>query len=93
MPPDVLGPAAPALSRLLPELARVTPAIPSSAAAPTALASDDMSKAQLLEHVLGTLDRLSGVRPVLLAVEDLYWADRSTLDLVAFLFRSGPSGA
>jgi DNA-binding CsgD family transcriptional regulator len=85
---EVLGPAALALSRLLPELARISPAAPSSPAAPTALASDDMSKAQLLEHVLGTLDRLSGVRPVLLAVEDLHWADRSTLDLVAFLFRS-----
>ena len=47
-----------------------------------------MSKAQLLEHVLGTLDRLSGVRPVLVIVEDLHWADRSTLDLVAFLVRS-----
>ncbi|HEX3516729.1 MAG TPA: AAA family ATPase [Trebonia sp.] len=92
MPPDllaeVLGPAAPALSRLLPELARAAAAASVSPAAPTALASDDMSKAQLLEHVLGTLDRLSGVRPVLLAVEDLHWADRSTLDLVAFLFRS-----
>ena len=53
-----------------------------------ALAGEDLSKAQLLEHVLGTLDRLSGVRPVLLAVEDLHWADRSTLDLIAFLFRS-----
>jgi DNA-binding CsgD family transcriptional regulator len=103
VPPDllaeVLGPAAPALSRLLPELARATaaassfPPEPTSAAVPTAAApavpaSDDMSKAQLLEHVLGTLDRLSAVQPVLLAVEDLHWADRSTLDLVAFLFRS-----
>jgi DNA-binding CsgD family transcriptional regulator len=92
MPPDlladVLGPAAPALSRLLPELARATSPTPSSVAAPAALAGDDMSKAQLLEHVLGTIDRLSGVRPVLLAVEDLHWADRSTLDLIAFLFRS-----
>ena len=85
---DVLGPAAPALSRLLPELARVTSAVRSSPAAPAALAGDDLTKAQLLEHVLSTLDRLSGVRPVLLAVEDLHWADRSTLDLVAFLFRS-----
>jgi DNA-binding CsgD family transcriptional regulator/tetratricopeptide (TPR) repeat protein len=100
---DVLGPAAPALSRLLPELAqvisfaRLAPAartvVPSATAAatPAALtpfAGEDMSKAQLLEHVLGTLDRLSGVRPVLLTVEDLHWADRSTLDLVAFLFRS-----
>jgi DNA-binding CsgD family transcriptional regulator len=103
VPPDllaeVLGPAAPALSRLLPELARATaaassfPPEPTAAAVPTAAApavpaSDDMSKAQLLEHVLGTLDRLSAVQPVLLAVEDLHWADRSTLDLVAFLFRS-----
>jgi predicted ATPase/DNA-binding CsgD family transcriptional regulator len=92
MPPDllaeVLGAAAPALSRLLPELGRATLAVPSPAAAPSALAGDDISKAQLLEHVLGTLDRLSGVRPVLLTVEDLHWADRSTLDLIAFLFRS-----
>ncbi|MGH3294481.1 MAG: ATP-binding protein, partial [Trebonia sp.] len=92
MPPDllsdVLGPAAPALSRLLPELGRATAAAVSSPPAGTALAGDDMSKAQLLEHVLGTLDRLSAVRPVLLTVEDLHWADRSTLDLIAFLFRS-----
>src|SRR6201999_928293 len=92
LPPDllaeVLGPAAPALSRLLPELARATSAVAPSPAALGDLAIEDVSKAQLLEHVLGTLDRLSGVRPVLLAVEDLHWADRSTLDLVAFLFRS-----
>jgi DNA-binding CsgD family transcriptional regulator/tetratricopeptide (TPR) repeat protein len=85
---DVLGPAAPALSRLLPELGRASSAVSSAPAWPAALAGDDMSKAQLLEHVLGTLDRLSGARPVLLAVEDLHWADRSTLDLIAFLFRS-----
>jgi DNA-binding CsgD family transcriptional regulator/tetratricopeptide (TPR) repeat protein len=52
------------------------------------LTDEDISKAQLLEHVLGTLDRLSGVQPALVVVEDLHWADRSTLDLVAFLVRS-----
>ena len=101
MPPDelaeVLGPAAPALSRLLPELAQVMAAVPAGPAgqAPLAppgalapLAGEDVSKAQLLEHVLGTLDRLSGVQPVVVVVEDLHWADRSTLDLVAFLIRS-----
>ena len=95
MPPgqlaDVLGSAAPALSRLLPELAQVMAAAPAGTAGqapPAALAGADMSKAQLLEHVLGTLDRLSGARPVLVVVEDLHWADRSTLDLVAFLVRS-----
>ena len=82
---DVLGPAAPALARLLPELAVAAPAAPGAA---VTMATEDISKAQLLEHVLGTFDRLSGLRPVLLVVEDLHWADRSTLDLVAFLFRS-----
>ena len=92
---DVLGPAAPTLSRLLPELAQViaaglagpagqAPAAPAFAP----LAGEDVSKAQLLEHVLGMLGRLSDLRPVLLTVEDLHWADRSTLDLMAFLFRS-----
>ena len=101
MPPgelaEVLGPAAPALSRLLPELAQVMAAASAGSAGrmplaspgtPAPLAGEDVSKAQLLEHVLGTLNRLSGVRPVLVVVEDLHWADRSTLDLVAFLVRS-----
>jgi hypothetical protein len=97
MPPDVLagvlGPAAPGLSRLLPELAALTAhggsggahGAPSSPAAP---AGEDMQKAQLLELVLGTLGRLSSVAPVLFTVEDVHWADRSTLDLTAFLIRS-----
>jgi hypothetical protein len=85
MPPgalaDVLGPAAPALSRLLPELAHVMADAPAGSAGraplapPAALApltGEDMSKAQLLEHVLGTFDRLSGVQPVLVVVEDLH---------------------
>ena len=42
----------------------------------------------MLELVLGTLSRLSGVAPVLFTVEDVHWADRSTLDLTAFLIRS-----
>ena len=87
MPPDqlgrVLGPAASALSRLLPELA--------PEARPPGPAGEAPQKAQLLELVLGVLGRLSAVRPVLLAVEDLHWADGSTLDLAAFLIRSLPA--
>src|SRR5712691_7810045 len=87
MPPDqlgrVLGPAASALSRLLPELA--------PEAQPPGSAGETPQKAQLLELVLGVLGRLSAVRPVLLAVEDLHWADGSTLDLAAFLIRSLPA--
>ncbi len=83
MPPSelaaVLGPARPSLARLLPELA------PDTAARP---AGEDVQKGQLLELVLGVLTRLSAVQPVLLALEDLHWADQSTLDLTAFLIRS-----
>ncbi len=70
MPPDqlgrVLGPAASALSRLLPELA--------PEAQPPGSPGETTQKAQLLELVLGVLGRLSAVRPVLLALEDVHWA-------------------
>jgi DNA-binding CsgD family transcriptional regulator/tetratricopeptide (TPR) repeat protein len=83
MDPDalafVLGPARSRLARLLPELA------PDAAAGP---AATDFEKAQLLELVLGLLDRLSTAQPVMLVIEDLHWADQSTLDLIAFLVRS-----
>src|ERR1700733_3375942 len=76
---DVLGPAAEGLARPLPELA------PGPAVGPAAV---ELQKAQLLEHVLGALGRLGEERPVLLVIEDLHWADQSTLDLMAFLIRS-----
>ena len=76
---QVLGPAAPGLARLLPELS------PDVAAR---MPADGIQSAQLLELVLGLLGRLSAARPVLLVLEDLHWADQSTLELVAFLVRS-----
>jgi predicted ATPase len=92
---EVLGPARPGLARLLPELA---PAAGAGQAAEIergnggVLAGADVPKARLLELVLGLLHRLSAARPVLLVIEDLHWADQSTLDLTAFLVRSlGPA--
>ena len=35
---------------------------------------------------------MAAQRPLMLVVEDLHWADRSTLDLVAFLLRTPPAG-
>ncbi|HEU5472898.1 MAG TPA: AAA family ATPase [Actinophytocola sp.] len=43
---------------------------------------------RMFELFLGTLGRLARRQPVVLAVEDLHWADRSTLDLIAFLARN-----
>jgi DNA-binding CsgD family transcriptional regulator/tetratricopeptide (TPR) repeat protein len=86
MPPDelagVLGPAGTGLARLLPELA------PSVDGPGAGAAGADLHKSQLLELVLGLLDRLSTRRPVMFGIEDLHWADQSTLDLIAFLVRS-----
>jgi predicted ATPase len=76
---EVLGPAGAGLARLLPELA------PDAVGARPA---ENMQKAQLLEMVLGLLNRLSAARPVMFGIEDLHWADQSTLDLTAFLVRS-----
>src|SRR5882724_4736392 len=71
----LLGPARREFARLLPELD------------PTVLAgqASEASSSQLFEHVLGLITRIAAGRPLLLVVEDLHWADRSTRDLVAFL--------
>jgi DNA-binding CsgD family transcriptional regulator len=72
----LLGPARPELGRLLPELTS-----PGAPATPTG------GTAQLFELVLGVLGRIGQERPLVLVFEDLHWADRSTLELVAFLVR------
>jgi DNA-binding CsgD family transcriptional regulator len=77
---DVVGPAAGGLSRLLPELAP-----PGGPAAVTAGADSAVS---LPELVAGLLGRLCSLRPVLLVIEDLHWADQSTLELIAYLVRT-----
>ncbi|HUC25440.1 MAG TPA: AAA family ATPase [Streptosporangiaceae bacterium] len=46
-----------------------------------------LAQHQLFGAVLGMLAELAGGNPVLLVLEDLHWADRSTRDLVTFLSR------
>jgi DNA-binding CsgD family transcriptional regulator/tetratricopeptide (TPR) repeat protein len=46
------------------------------------------ARSRMFEAVLGLLSRLSADTPVLLVLEDLQWADRSTLDFLLFLVRS-----
>ncbi len=45
-------------------------------------------QADLFEHALSVVQRVSNSGPTLLALEDLHWADPGTLDLVAFLLRN-----
>ena len=46
------------------------------------------SQARLFEAFLGLLERLAERSPTVLVIEDLHWADRSTLDLLTFLVRN-----
>lgn len=45
-------------------------------------------RAEVFETVLRTLTQLAEPSPVVLAVEDVHWADRSTRDLLSFLVRN-----
>ncbi|MFG3579119.1 AAA family ATPase [Micromonospora chersina] len=89
---DVLrhdGPAAFAgyeaeFARLLPELARV----PAGAAAPTGLPVSDTPRGYLFDLVADLFRRIAEERPLVLLIEDLHWADRSTRDLIGFLVRA-----
>lgn len=51
------------------------------------------TQGRLFEHMLGVLNRLSAHNPVLVVIEDIHWADRSTLDLLRFLARNLRDGA
>jgi DNA-binding CsgD family transcriptional regulator len=76
---EVLGPARGELARLVPDFGEVQAPPPEAAG---------FGQARLFELLLGTLVRLGRVAPVLLVVEDLHWADRSTRDLLRFLVRN-----
>ena len=70
--------ARPVLSRLLPDR---------DAALQPGGDLPGMAQQQLFGAVLGMLAEIAADRPVLLVLEDLHWADRSTRDLLTFLSR------
>jgi hypothetical protein len=59
--------------------------LPGSPPAATADCNACTSQLHLFEAVRTALERLSATAPVVLVLEDLHWADGSTLDLLAFL--------
>ncbi|HEV8152149.1 MAG TPA: AAA family ATPase, partial [Solirubrobacteraceae bacterium] len=80
---DALAPGArEALARLLPGLPGGTGGLP------LAPLQDAAAQAHLFEAILDLLDALGARRPVVLALEDVHWADRSTRAFLAFLARS-----
>ena len=67
-------------------LARILPGLGDASA--LALPADASAQAQLFEALLALLEALGREAPVVLALEDLHWADRSTRSFVAFLARA-----
>ncbi|HZM73247.1 MAG TPA: AAA family ATPase [Candidatus Polarisedimenticolia bacterium] len=79
--PALLGPARAEITRLVPELAG------RSAELRPAGEFDASAQSRLFELTLGILERVSEQAPLVLMIEDLQWADRASLDLLAFLAR------
>jgi DNA-binding NarL/FixJ family response regulator len=66
------------LGRLLPEAANGS----------GAAADEGFAQARLFETLLALFGRLGEEQPLVLVIEDLHWADRSTRDFLAFLLRA-----
>ena len=75
---ELVGPSWRELARLLPALGA-----PETGAPP-----DQAAQTRLFELLLGLLGQLAEQARLVVVVEDLHWADRSTLDLLAFLVRN-----
>jgi DNA-binding CsgD family transcriptional regulator len=77
--PALSAEARAALAPLLPGLADSPPGEP---------VADPTAQARLFEGLLSLLEGLGAAAPVLLVIEDMHWADRSTRACVTFLARS-----
>ena len=89
--PGEAGVAAP-LAAAVPSLGRLLPELAADALAAQA-AGDGFERVQLFDGVLSLLTRLSELAPLLLVIEDVHWADRSTRDLLAFLVRTSSASS
>ncbi len=94
----VLAESRPAINRLQPGRRMRSGSMPGERGAQTAAggggsAGDDadegMVRGELFEAVHGTLEELGDTAPLLVVVEDAHWADRSTRDMISFLFGRG----
>jgi DNA-binding CsgD family transcriptional regulator/tetratricopeptide (TPR) repeat protein len=80
---EVLGSAREDLSRLLPELS-----VTGGRGDHAGDSAGEFGRSRMFELLLAVFTRVATDRPLVLVIEDLHWADRSTLDLVVFFARS-----
>ena len=81
LPPDVLrdalGPTAPEISRLLPDLRRLLPDIPEPMEVPS-----EQQQRYLFNALLEFTRRLGSAAPLVMLLDDLQWADESSMLLL-----------
>lgn len=70
--------------------AELTLLVPDIGSAQRAARPDEgeLGRVRLFEAILAVFEKLAAERPLVVVVEDLHWADRSTLGLIAFLTRN-----
>ena len=79
------SPALAAIADQLQELPRLIPDLADPGTFEPVGANRTDSRLRLFQEVFRVLQQLSAEQPVVVALEDLHWADASTLDLLAFL--------
>ncbi len=70
------------------ELARLLPELASNDSSQEQPNSGEGAQARLFEQLLSVISAAARQAPLLLVIEDLHWADRSTRDFIAFLLRN-----
>jgi DNA-binding CsgD family transcriptional regulator/tetratricopeptide (TPR) repeat protein len=83
-----LGPAAPDLAAIVPEIGAITGETDERHDAAGEPPRTGVDRARLFERVLGFLERLGRDGPVIAVIEDVQWVDPATHDLVSFLVRN-----
>ncbi|MBN8866736.1 MAG: AAA family ATPase [Solirubrobacterales bacterium] len=86
-PAEIVGGDGPTLARILPELVR-SMELP----APGPAGDLESERRALFGAVMRMIGRLTARRPMLIVLDDLHWADRSTLMLLASLAGDNPPG-
>ncbi len=86
-PAEIVGGDGPTLARILPELVR-SMELP----APGPAGDLESERRALFGAVMRMIGRLTARRPLLIVLDDLHWADRSTLMLLASLAGDNPPG-
>ena len=92
--PALLGPDRVELARLIPEVRgrRSDPSTPDARTVGDGdgdgAVDDRYAQVRLFELALGVVRRLARIKPLVLVIEDLQWADPSTRDLLTYLVRN-----